>query len=439
MKSLAEHPTPLLAVLLALALPGFALGQTPITIIHVNDTHSHVDSFGPRDASLEGTIGGLERAATLIGRMKATEPNPLFLHAGDAFHGDFFFNALYDVPELAVLKSLGVDAMTVGNHEFDLTPAALTGALNAVAPIEKGGTFPMTSANLDFTADACKAWQPCALLPYWVKPGILKTVGGVRGGDLRPDHPHRPHHAAQAGGRAGRRRGAGRGRGRLAPGAGCEGDRLPLAPGRRRRPGRGVEGRGHRRRGPGPRPRPLRGPGDARRPRGPEGPRRLGRGPLPQRRPAAARVPGGLRRHRDGVGPPAGGRVGGARSPGGGPRGAGEGGDRREVRAVRRRLQGRRRLRAVARLEAVRPRAPGARHRDGQPRHGRAPLAHADADRPHRDRPRLRGPVRGPARGRRPLPPGQLRLRPGRPASASRSRRWTSPAPSCSRAWRSAS
>ena len=182
MKSLAEHPAPLLVVLLAFALPAVALGQTPITIIHVNDTHSHVDSFGPRDASLEGTIGGLERAATLIGRLKATEPNPLFLHAGDAFHGDLFFNALYDVPELAVLKSLGVDAMTVGNHEFDLTPAALTGALNAVAPIEKGGTFPMTSANLDFTADACKAWQPCALLPYWVKPGILRTVGGVRVG-----------------------------------------------------------------------------------------------------------------------------------------------------------------------------------------------------------------------------------------------------------------
>jgi 5'-nucleotidase len=174
--------SPLLALVLGLALPAF--GQVPITIIHVNDTHSHVDSFGPRDAQLEGTIGGLERAASLIGRMKADEPSALFLHAGDAFHGDFFFNAYFDVPELAILKQLGVDAMTVGNHEFDLTPAALAGALNAVDPYnpQKPATFPMVSANLDFSAAACQAWPPCAMLPYWIKPGLVKTVAGVKVG-----------------------------------------------------------------------------------------------------------------------------------------------------------------------------------------------------------------------------------------------------------------
>ena len=183
MRSRARRLTPPLALVLGLALPAF--GQTPITIIHVNDTHSHVDSFGPRDAQLEGTIGGLERAATVIGTLRATEKNPLFLHAGDAFHGDLFFNAYFDVPELAILKQLGVDAMTVGNHEFDLTPMALIGALNAVAPIAKGGTFPMISANLDYKAcPGPTEQQPvtCALLPYWIKPGLVKDVGGVKVG-----------------------------------------------------------------------------------------------------------------------------------------------------------------------------------------------------------------------------------------------------------------
>jgi 5'-nucleotidase / UDP-sugar diphosphatase len=168
--------TPLPALVLSLALPAF--GQTPITIIHVNDTHSHVDSFGPRDAQLEGTIGGLERAASLIGPLKATEPNALFLHAGDAFHGDFFFNAYLDVPELAILKQLGVDAMTVGNHEFDLTPAALLGALSTV------GAFPMTSANLDFSGCPAPTVDPrtCAYLRNWIQPGYVKTVGGVKVG-----------------------------------------------------------------------------------------------------------------------------------------------------------------------------------------------------------------------------------------------------------------
>jgi 5'-nucleotidase len=170
--------SPFLALVLGLVLPTAATGQSgpvPITIVHVNDTHSHVDSFGPRDANLEGTTGGLERAAGVIGLLKATEPNVLFLHAGDAFHGDFFFNAYFDVPELAILKQLGLDAMAVGNHEFDLTPAALVGALSQV------GAFPLTSANLDFAACPMPPTpqQPCALLPNWVKRGIVKTVGGV--------------------------------------------------------------------------------------------------------------------------------------------------------------------------------------------------------------------------------------------------------------------
>ncbi len=176
---------PLFVLSLALLLPVSLFGQTPLTIVHVNDTHSHVDSWGPHDSNLEGTIGGLERAATLVATMRATEQNMLLLHAGDAFHGDLFFNAYFDVPELLILKQLGLDAMAVGNHEFDLTPLALIGALNTVAPIAQGASFPMTSANLDFSA--CPAPTPeepvtCALLPYWIKPGLIKEVGGVKVG-----------------------------------------------------------------------------------------------------------------------------------------------------------------------------------------------------------------------------------------------------------------
>ncbi len=178
MKTLSRRTVPSLALALTLVLPATLVAQTRLTIVHVNDTHSHLDSFGPRDANLEGTIGGLERAAGVVATLKATEPNVLFLHAGDAFHGDFFFNAYFDVPELAVLKQLGVDAMTVGNHEFDLTPAALVGALNAVGP------FPMLGTNLDFSACPLPPTpeQPCGALPMWVKKSVLKTVGGVNVG-----------------------------------------------------------------------------------------------------------------------------------------------------------------------------------------------------------------------------------------------------------------
>ena len=63
-----------------------------ITILHVNDTHSCLESLGPRNPALVGTQGGISRAATVIGITKMTEQNVLTLHGGDVFIGDFFFN-----------------------------------------------------------------------------------------------------------------------------------------------------------------------------------------------------------------------------------------------------------------------------------------------------------------------------------------------------------
>src|SRR5512145_947450 len=100
-------------VVATVLLPVAALAQVPLTIVHVNDTHSHLDGFGPRDLELEPSFGGLARAATLIEQIRASEPNVLVLHAGDFSHGDYFFNATFGVPELRVLLQLGLDAMAV--------------------------------------------------------------------------------------------------------------------------------------------------------------------------------------------------------------------------------------------------------------------------------------------------------------------------------------
>jgi 2',3'-cyclic-nucleotide 2'-phosphodiesterase (5'-nucleotidase family) len=79
--------------------PAAALAEIRLTVVHVNDTHSHLDGFGRRTWNLEPTRGGLARAATIIGEARATDPNVLFLHAGDVFLGDYFFNAYVGVPE----------------------------------------------------------------------------------------------------------------------------------------------------------------------------------------------------------------------------------------------------------------------------------------------------------------------------------------------------
>ena len=57
-----------------LCCTGFIQAQkTTITIVHVNDTHSHLDAFGPKDCKLNGTIGGIAKAAYVIGSIRATE------------------------------------------------------------------------------------------------------------------------------------------------------------------------------------------------------------------------------------------------------------------------------------------------------------------------------------------------------------------------------
>ncbi len=122
-----------------------------ITILHVNDSHSTLAPIGPRDQNLEGTLGGIAREASLIGYERTLDPDLLLLHAGDISVGDLFFNAYFQVPELTWMSMIGFDAMAVGNHEFDLTPAALLGSLQNVFP-DPANAFPLLGANIDASA-----------------------------------------------------------------------------------------------------------------------------------------------------------------------------------------------------------------------------------------------------------------------------------------------
>jgi 5'-nucleotidase/UDP-sugar diphosphatase len=160
----------------------FAQG-VKITLLHVNDTHSHLDAYGPKNHSLQGTIGGIAKAATIIKSVKSSEPNVLFLHGGDFFQGDPMFNTYFGVPELQILQQLGCDAMTLGNHELHFGPDILTSVLsNAFS----SGSFPLLSANLDMSGYS--ALQP------WIKPSIMKTIGGVKIGIFGLTIPQDPEY-----------------------------------------------------------------------------------------------------------------------------------------------------------------------------------------------------------------------------------------------------
>ncbi len=158
----------LVLLFLLLTLAAFAAAQQ-ITLLHVNDTHSHLDAWGPKDANMDGTLGGLAKASTVIMSEKVADPQALFVHAGDLIHGDPFFNQYLGVPELQMLQGLGITAMAVGNHEFQYGPAFLSAVLNAA-----GTTFPLVSSNLDLTG--------YPVLGNWVVPTFLTQANGVKVG-----------------------------------------------------------------------------------------------------------------------------------------------------------------------------------------------------------------------------------------------------------------
>lgn len=144
---------------------------TSITILHTNDSHSHLDAVGPKTCNLDGTLGGIAKAATVIGMVKQSETNVLTLHAGDFSVGDFFFNTYFGAAELQILKQIGFDAMTVGNHEFDLGPSTFSNVLTAGF---ENGSFPVLSANLDLTG--------YPQLSDYIQPYTIKNYNGVKVG-----------------------------------------------------------------------------------------------------------------------------------------------------------------------------------------------------------------------------------------------------------------
>jgi len=107
-----------------------------LAIIHINDTHHHLYPYK--------AWNGVSAAAYVIKNLKASYPNNLFFHAGDIFVGDFSFPYGLGRVELSILKNiLRPDAITLGNHEFDITPDSLYSVLTDV-----GMPMPILSANL---------------------------------------------------------------------------------------------------------------------------------------------------------------------------------------------------------------------------------------------------------------------------------------------------
>ena len=113
-----------------------------ITILHTNDTHSHIDPF-PTDHPKNPNMGGAARRAAIIESIRKEEKNVLLLDAGDIFQGTPYFNYYGGELEFKLMSMMQYDLATMGNHDFD---NGIDG-FYAQLPHAK---FDFVSANYDF-------------------------------------------------------------------------------------------------------------------------------------------------------------------------------------------------------------------------------------------------------------------------------------------------
>jgi len=145
-----------------------------ITLLHTNDTHSHIEPFGPGNGPISG-LGGVARRATLVRQLRAQLGSVLLLDAGDTFQGTPYFNRYKGRLDYQLMRMLGYDAGTLGNHDFDNGVGLLVEAMESMEQLKHPNPpFAFVNCNFDFKGTPA--------LGRRVKPYLIREFPGLRVG-----------------------------------------------------------------------------------------------------------------------------------------------------------------------------------------------------------------------------------------------------------------
>jgi len=173
---------------------------TEVQILGLNDFHGALEEpggSGGRIGSLSGTspnqtclaptcyeAGGAEYLATHVRDLRATNPNTLFVSAGDLIGATPLTSALFhDEPTIEAFNLMGLDYNGVGNHEFDEGVDELVrmqeGGCHPVDGCQDGddfagATFDMLAANVAYKDSGETIFPPYAIHKFnGVKVGVV--------------------------------------------------------------------------------------------------------------------------------------------------------------------------------------------------------------------------------------------------------------------------
>lgn len=154
-------------------------------LAHINDTHSHFEpslvhfsqQINKQEVKFDAYCGGyaaIETAVTKQQQQAQKENIPsLFLHAGDSFQGSLYFSRFKSRANEHLLNLLTPDAMTIGNHEFDLGNTPIAKFIEHVS-------FPVLAGNMDLSQEDQSKEAPLRplknLLRYDNEQGIAQYL-----------------------------------------------------------------------------------------------------------------------------------------------------------------------------------------------------------------------------------------------------------------------
>lgn len=155
----------IIALMITVSITSMAKGGRQVVILHTNDTHSCIYPLSEAlaDTLLAGRGGFIRRIAMLKEERKA-HPDLLYFDSGDFSQGSAYYTLYQGDVEIGLMNKMGIDASTIGNHEFDF-------GMENMARIFRMANFPIVCSNYDFTGTVVEGL---------VKPYIVLKRNGIK-------------------------------------------------------------------------------------------------------------------------------------------------------------------------------------------------------------------------------------------------------------------
>jgi 2',3'-cyclic-nucleotide 2'-phosphodiesterase (5'-nucleotidase family) len=154
-------------------------GPVFLTVLFFNDIHGHLMPFEIKTEEGNREVGGVARLATLIDRIRDENAEKgvrtVLLLAGDILQGTPMSTVFRGEPDVKCFNEMGVDAVTVGNHEFDF-------GLENFIQMRDQAEFPFISANITEKETGRLLCKPSK--SFELSENLTLTVVGVTTAEL---------------------------------------------------------------------------------------------------------------------------------------------------------------------------------------------------------------------------------------------------------------